>query len=284
MEETGELRYLKWEELTRRDQEMSGVKKEDLWKEDADGHLKRVYKETEAKSEPKDLMAMRYALQRRGLAMEVSKLMTFRAHEKVVNTFFEALSRNPVPNYAAVTIEQVRRTDKEIFMRLAELTRSGFAQTGDPEKLPLDDPVMMVIDEPRIQALLFELPLGTGSAGSNRGGQKRGNEDNEQRLREEVKRLKAALGKGNAKGQGNGGGKGDRKGKGGGKNKRKGSPNMPQALIGMDKNVNGKPICFDFNMKKGCTHHKADRCPSGEHLCAYPGCGGRHSLTECSKR
>ena len=96
--------------------------------------------------------------------------------------------------------------------------------------------------------------------------------------------MKAALGKGNAKGQGNGGGKGDRKGKGGGKNKRKGSPNMPQELIGMDKNVNGKPICFDLNMKKGCRHHKVDRCSSGGHLCAYPGCGGRRSLAECRKR
>jgi hypothetical protein len=194
MEETGELRYLRWEEFTRRDQEMRGVKKDGFWKQDEAGHFKRVYKETEQRVELKDHLAMKYALQRRGLAFEVSKLMSFKVHERIVDVFFETLAREPIPGFSPVSIEQVRRADKEIFMRLSELTRAGFTMPGDPDKLPLDDNVDTVLAEPRIQALVFELPSGPG------GGKR--NTPNEDRPREEFKRLKAnSPGKGPGKGK-----------------------------------------------------------------------------------
>jgi hypothetical protein len=58
---------------------------------------------------------------------------------------------------------------------------------------------------------------------------------------------------------------------------------MPRELIGMDRFAKGKSICFDYNMSKRCTV-KGERCRLGEHLCAYPGCGGAHSLQDCKAR
>ena len=54
---------------------------------------------------------------------------------------------------------------------------------------------------------------------------------------------------------------------------------MPRELIGMAQKGRGKSLCYDYNMKKRCPV-KGDRCTLGEHWCAFPGCGDRHSLQD----
>jgi hypothetical protein len=85
MEDTGELRYIKWEECTKRLQEMNGIKKDEMWKEDGEGRLKRVSKQGEEQADLKDHLMLRYALQRRGLALGIARLMSFKVHEKLIN-------------------------------------------------------------------------------------------------------------------------------------------------------------------------------------------------------
>ena len=48
MEESGQLRYVRWEEYTRKNQEIRGIKKEEYWKEDpSSGVLERVHRDNE---------------------------------------------------------------------------------------------------------------------------------------------------------------------------------------------------------------------------------------------
>ena len=178
-----------------------------------------------------------------------------------------------------MSVDQVRRADREIFIRMADLTRSGFIGLGDPTEdiLPLDNILSEVLEEHRIVALLLPLP---GSAGSTRGqtGEKRQGGEVE-KLREEVKRLRSE-----AKGSGK-----DRSaaktGKGGKPGKKKNPKvrfqSMPKELIGQNSVINGQPLCFDYNMKKGCSERGVERCKKGLHLCSFPGCGGKHSSADC---
>ena len=39
--DSGELRYIGWEEYTKKSQELKGIKKIPMWKEDSDGLMKR---------------------------------------------------------------------------------------------------------------------------------------------------------------------------------------------------------------------------------------------------
>ena len=294
MRDTGVLRYLRWEELTKREQELKGVKKDEFWKEKHDGTLQRTYRAAELSADIQDLLRLKYALQRRGAALEMSRLMSFKEHELLVEFLFGELTRDPMEDHYPVTLNQVKEADLQVFKRLGEMTRAGFDGVPDDE-LPLDVLLPKVILEPRIAQLLFQRQKPVGKAEPFESGNKRSNDDELERLRRENKKLKSETGKGGNKGknhgqgnygQGQGSGKGDNgkgKGKGdrggGGKGGRDGG-SMPRELIGMAQKDRGKNLCYDYNIKKKCPV-KGDRCTLGEHLCAFPGCGDRHSLQDC---
>ena len=93
--------------------------------------------------------------------------------------------------------------------------------------------------------------------------------------------------------EGKGKGKTDKgKGKGKGKNKGKGKgsakvqTNVPAALKGMDPNMNGEPICFDYSLPHGCQLETWDTplgqaCRKGLHVCMK--CHGARSASGCDK-
>ena len=87
-----------------------------------------------------------------------------------------------------------------------------------------------------------------------------------------VKRLRPA--------QGTGGGAGYGQCKGGGKGKNKKGNNRGGSLVGkLRTHTNGEPLCFNFNLQKGCTMASpGSKCARGWHFCAEPGCGKAHSL------
>ena len=179
MEEVGELRYLKWEEYTRRNQENVGVKKDKFWAEDADGRLKCQHLDPELRVSvaSTDLLAAKSALQRRGLAMNMARLLSFESHEVLVNYYFNELSREALADHSPVSIEQVRLADKEVFFRMAEMTRGGFSKIVHLEdELPLDSILKTVMSEQRVQALLnpYRTVSARQASSGHSGGQDRG--------------------------------------------------------------------------------------------------------------
>ena len=126
MEESGVLKILKWEEFTKRSLEEEGVKKDPYWAEDSEGRLKRMVVPVEdlIRVSEGNLLAARYALQRRGLAMEMARLLSFQTHENLINKYFDEMAEPVLPGHAPVNLEQVRVADKAIFRRLGLL--SGF--------------------------------------------------------------------------------------------------------------------------------------------------------------
>eukprot|EP00973_Karenia_brevis_P004722 649315-Karenia_brevis.AAC.1 len=154
MQETGALRHIPWQELTTRESEIKGMKVEECFRTDSTGNLKAV---TDRKEEPADLSSdtrLRFAMQRRGVALHLAKLMSFKAHDQIVDWYQRELDPDPIPGHVRVSVDQIHRVDVELFTRAAELAREDLSIREDG-KYALDDIMKAVSLEPRIQALLF---------------------------------------------------------------------------------------------------------------------------------
>ena len=113
MVDTGEVKYVKWEEYQKKSAELSGFKKDDHWKEDSDGRLRKVQADSEEQIDIRDLLLLKQALQRRGVAMNLARLTSFRKHESIV----ESSSRSCLEN-------TYRETLSFPWIRSGELTRN----------------------------------------------------------------------------------------------------------------------------------------------------------------
>ena len=275
------LRHIDWEDCTKRDLEIEGVKKDRVWKQSQDGTLKAAVVDTSSPqaSVGTDLL-LRNCLQRRGMVLEMGDLLDFFKHELLINLLLSEYLREPPEGFMKITIEQLRRADKECFKLLAQKCRSGIRRGSDGLR-PMDKAFDDILRDPAFRMLLMPLPRGGASKrgrdnSPDAGGRKAGRKDAER-----IKQLENQLRNLHAKG-------GDSKGKSkGAKGKRdresRGTPSLPQGLIGKNyKTSKGEPLCFNFNLQ-GCSDAKpGGRCRRGHHLCAEPGCEKAHSLKDHS--
>lgn len=289
MQEAGVLRYIAWEDITRRDLEVQGVKKEKYWMEDKDGRFKGF---EATKEDPADLssdLRLERMFRRRAIAFDMH-LMSYEAHEELSTYYLEEMCRDPPSGHSKITIQQVRETDKEIFVRMADLTRVGLPYDPDNGNVyPLDQVLRDVLKEPRIVLMMNNRPLGRQTNDQTSHGEKR-KESRIAQLEAELRKAKAQN-INNSKGGGigaafnKGKGKGQKTGKGAKAGKNPGG-SMPAELIGLNSTLNGKRICFAYNCNAGCKNNvdKSGGCFKGLHSCAR--CGGNHPQHSplCPKR
>merc|ERR1712194_945814 len=63
--------------------------------------------------------------------------------------------------------------------------------------------------------------------------------------------------------------------------KRSRGPRMPRMLVGKASQYKGAPLCFDFNLPRGCSAAAPGNiCGNGHHVCCEPGCFQNHSWYE----
>eukprot|EP00435_Cladocopium_sp_Y103_P025398 s5678_g6.t1 len=86
--------------------------------------------------------------------------MSFEVHEKVLNFFFFELKKEPMEGFSPVTLAQVAAADRELHVRLAEMTRAGF-RPGPAGELPLDIHTEKILDGPELRWMLMPLPRKT---------------------------------------------------------------------------------------------------------------------------
>ena len=216
--------------------------------------------------------------------MEMANLLSYDSHEDLVAWFMKELNRPPPRGYQNVTLQMLRDADEEVFVEMALKIRAHGLPEVAGDKLPLDEYLKVILQNPRIIALL----------NPKQGGQGKGNQAQndapkaEKRANAEIERLRAEnkkLRKGNSgggKGSNGKGGKGQGgKGKGGGRK----SP-MPYELQGMERTHQGVPICFGFNLGTCTAVAPGAICSKGLHGCAKikgrAACGGPHAFTACN--
>ena len=221
--------------------------------------------------------------------MEIGMVMTFEVHEKIRQALLTALSEDPPPGYAAASMAQLEGADSHLFTKLGEYTRTGL-RGPIGSGLPLDQFVERILESSKFTMRLMplaRLPGSSGPSSSSQGAEppaKRSKQDKQattiENLRRQVDNLrrKGPDSSGTAKRQ--------KAGQQGGKGQRKTGP-MPPELKGHLSSTSNGPICFSYNMQKGCRDaapgHKCDR---GWHLCCHRDCTDRegHSLVACPRR
>ena len=285
MEENNVLKFLKWEEFTMRDQEEKGVKKLELWAE-REGQLVRYYKDIEIYHQAEDRMDLWFALQRRGLAMQMAKLLHFPVHQKLVDFYFAEMSAEPIDpeRFDKIKLTQIFNADKMIFLMMGRATKKGFKHLGNisNKEYPLDKIFREARESPKVIQILLPEKIEGGARRPQQqeaaSSKKRPAEEHVTNLMNKIKKLEAASSKGK------GSGKDKSKGKGKGDKNKERTPPMPRDLIGMLNKVDGNKVCYAYNMKTGCKSTGVDGCTRGTHLCVYPKCeesDRRHSLQRC---
>jgi hypothetical protein len=273
IKEDGTLRFVPWDELTRRDDEIKSIKKIKTWQSDSEGRLKFSEETKEDAADTNSDLKLKAALQRRGLAMEVAQLLSYETHDRYVNWLFKELTRNQPIGFHQVNIQQIHTVDQEVFTKLAELTRDGLDINNDGT-FSLDVHMLNILFDPKINMLMMPRQKPVGNLQEGR--QKRSFAEVSQKSNYQEK------GKGQGKHQ-----QGKNKSK---KTKSGPSPSLPDALRKAKGEIvtshNGRPICFAYNLQ-GCSHtpDAMGSCPKGVHVCARKGCGGNHpqSYAGCPK-
>ena len=286
MFDSGEVRFLRWDEITKRESEQSGAKTEPIWKVE-----KGVMRQSEVVVEdPADVsteLQLQFALKRRGVALHVAKVMSFSTHEKIAKFLMKALNAPPLPNYAKVSLEQLHQADQAIFARASRLTGAGIPLDTDGSPA-LDTIIPGILLEHDINCLVTRLPRSAASSGEGKrsGSQKRDAEV--ERLQAEVKRLRANTSqpqKGQGRGKGGNGVPSKGEGKGGKAARTKKGAQVPFELTGLKaKNAAGENLCFAYN--KGQCDRQVNVCKFGLQNCMA--CGQKHSAigsdgTKCSQ-
>jgi aryl carrier-like protein len=272
MFEDNRLVYLDWELCTKKSQELRGIKKIPVVQPHASGQIRWTNQEQLLEANLDSELLIRFALQRRGLALDQASLITFGTHDAWVDHLFFHRMAVPPANYAKVSLEQLINADKALHAKMATLTRAGIVPTALGLR-PLDAALTASMAHASVTFLLMPLPL-TSATNANK------------RIAADEDAADGSKGKGKGKAKkAKAAEKAGDKGKSKGKGSKDGAPRngMPADLAGMSaRDAANNLICFNFNRACGCSNAvSSNKCSRGMHVCCKPGCGGSHSLTVC---
>jgi hypothetical protein len=283
MVETNELRYIQIHLLTSREQEMDGLK------EDADlkeysirikaGEFNLKERDIKIHTDLSSDLKVRFALQRRGLAFDQAGLITWSKHDRWVSSLFHRMQELPIKGYAMISLEQVLRADRRLFMKMGEHCRASIVGAPGANK-PLDAALDKFSEHTDVLYLVSPLASPFEKSDSS----VRSEPYNAVKKNGGGKGDKVGKGKGGGKQQGGkGSGKGEGKGKGKGKGKSKAENKGPPKNC-LNRTPDGKQLCWGFNRPGGCDCvdiRPGDKCEHGWHLCGYSGCHEPHAMFDC---
>ena len=261
--EDGRVRYVEWAKCTSRAQEVNNIREDGelkVWKTDASGVIRAAAKDATFQAALETELDVHNALRRRGVAYEIAQAMSFEVHEAVINFFFYELKKDPLEGFSSVTLAQVAAADRELHVRLAELTRAGL-HPGPNGQLPLDEHVRALLQSPELKWMLMPLPKRPQARAApadlpkttpSNADPKRTKETKDKKTKGEAARLK----------------------------KLKRIP-MPKLLMGgVPCDEEGHPFCFAYNLGS-CSN--GDDCSKGMHLCCKKGCKKKHPFVSAHK-
>lgn len=267
--ETGTVKYVPWNECLSRDQEVNLVKttkSKEFKRDPATGFIKVDEKADLPEADLGSDLKLVQALARRGIAMDIAGVMSFRIHDELVRLLIREFQRPAPVTHAPLTYIHLERADREVFRRLAEECRSGLVPDTAGVK-PMDRALPMILLELNFRMLLVpSLKAGGGggrsqdqSSSSQPSGDGAGQaKKSKSKVRKEKMKAKidalkqVAAGKTAAPPQPS--------------SVPKQLGRMPRQLVGQNsKTPSGKMICYAYNL--GTCSVTGPRCPKGEHLC-----------------
>ena len=197
---------------------------------------------------------LQWCWQRRGLAMDQCRLLSWSVHDAWVHQLFRTLSQQVPPGFGPVKLEQLVRADRELWTLMAQ-DHKGTLKPDAAGVIPLDALVTRLCQDPRIT--MFLLPSASGTKTVTK--------------EDPPKKPGAPL---QAAAKSTGGNK---------KRKTRAEKSCPEELRKYNLRCEHGPVCWAYNLKTGCknsTSGKPSRCAKGYHVCAHchkPG----HSVVVC---
>eukprot|EP00439_Symbiodinium_sp_Y106_P079384 s1524_g18.t1 len=162
MLEDQRVRYIEWSKCTSRAQEINLVKEDSSLKMlqgGRSGTVKLVDPHARITAETKSDLEVMQALRRRGVAYELAAILSFEQHESLIDRLFMEYQRDPMPGFHPVSLSQLQAADREVHVRMGELTQAGLTMGADGS-LPLDGPLTQVLAGSHIQWMLMPLLAG----------------------------------------------------------------------------------------------------------------------------
>ena len=205
------------------------------------------------------------AFRRRALAFDLVGLAAYELMNSYHAELLSHMQEDPPPGYTQVSVTQVLRADRAVFLHLAEnMTTLKCNVDGE---LPFEKELMPALARPNVSFHLLPLAASAPARPAPKANPNNANK----RKHDEQPKPAAAHPKSTPRAKGKGKGKSKRKGRG---------PNVPKELVGKALETNdGHRICWPFNMQSGCQDAApGGQCQRGAHVCAEPGCGKPHSL------
>lgn len=276
MAEDNQLRYIKWEECTKRDQELMGVKTDPIWRADASGVIKEVKVKETLRAELDTDLKLKFLLQRRSLAFDQAKLLDYELFEKWTRVLLEAYSAPPPEGFLKVSLEQVHRADMELFKTMMRESRGGIKPTGAGQ--PLKDVFIEAMKTTDVRMHLQPLQGASKRRADQMSESSSSKDDELTKMRRGQLRNKGAA-KGASRASSSSTTPPSKAAKSKGKGGKRWLIKLPPPLIGMSPTTpDNEPICYNFNLK-GCDGAApGERCERGWHVCMMPGCTKPHSV------
>ena len=211
-----------------------------------------------------DSLRCQWAWQRRGLAYDQCKMISYSVHQKWIQRMLDCLSVVPPPTFAAVTLSQCVRADKEMFLLMSQEGLASFKldASGKP---PLDAVMSRLMFDQRINQFLLPMQKSQVVKVPNSPAK-----DPLEKPTRPQKIPRVATEKAKAKAQARGGPK-----------------NKPASLSQCETRTKFGNACWGFNLEDGCSNKTEKdpksgwmKCEKGLHVCAAchkPG----HSVLTC---
>lgn len=278
-----ELRFIPLEECTRRDQELDGVKRDDILKIEVkkDDSLRLEREQANPTARLATDLEIRNAFFRRALAYDAAGLLSFPVHEAWINKLFRIMQEATVEGHSAVSLQQAYRADRKLWQKMASETVGNIQPLVGAIK-PLDAALLKYGDHVEVSFLLLPLPTFQSSSSSNHApvmpvivpSQSSGKGSAAPSIPRNAPYSKGKGGKGN---NGKKGAKADR------------SPKLSPSGCAYTLS-SGKPCCIYFNGAPGCNTRGVaigKRCSRGFHNCGKllankTVCSGDHPMFQCT--
>ena len=160
--EENRLQFIPWEKLGKRDAEVAGSKKIDVFKPDASGVLKVSKEAVAVGANVSTDMLMRFALQRRAVAYDLCNLVKYEIMESWHDMLIAVRLREPVSGFMTVSTDQILNADKYLHEVLARLTRSGIVPVAGGVR-PLDELWKTKMESSDVQLYLMPRQSSSGN-------------------------------------------------------------------------------------------------------------------------
>ncbi|CAE7475642.1 unnamed protein product [Symbiodinium sp. CCMP2592] len=162
MSETNCLTWLSPSKCTKRDQELKiGPKEKSRILTVLDNSVTVTAQPDKLIADHSTPLQLQWCLQRRGLAFDMNRIISWETHEKWVCYLLQCLTSDSIPGYSHVTVAQVVKADSEMFLLMSkEIKNVKASATGEMEADTLLDRLRT---DPRITMHLLPLPKALSS-------------------------------------------------------------------------------------------------------------------------